>query len=129
MSLSDIIRKARLVRGLTQRELAARLGVHHSAVGAWEIGANQPAVAHKIALSQVIGIRFADLLPEVGDGVVLVTDRTLVALVRLVERQPAARRVDALRAVALWLESENTPPQRRRASGRSSRKQRADTAG
>jgi transcriptional regulator with XRE-family HTH domain len=129
MSLSDIIRKARLVHGMSQRDLATRLGVHHSAVGAWEIGVNHPAVAHKIALSQALGIKFADLLPEVGDGVVLVTDRTLVALVRLVERQPAERRVGALRAVALWLELENTPPQRRRAAGRPSRKQRADTAG
>jgi transcriptional regulator with XRE-family HTH domain len=104
--MRDIIRKARLAHDMTQRDLATRLGVHHSAVGAWESGANQPAVAHKIALSQALGIRVADLLPEVGDGVVLVTDRTLVALVRLVERQPAERHAGALRAVASWLESE-----------------------
>ncbi len=103
-NLPDIIRKARLLHGMSQRDLASRLGVHYSAVGAWEVGTNQPAVAQKIALAEVLQLRFADLMPEMSDGVILVTDRDLVAIVRLIEQEPPAQRGALLRAISMLLE-------------------------
>jgi transcriptional regulator with XRE-family HTH domain len=124
-NLPDLLRKARLVHGMSQRDLAKALGVHHAAVGAWEVGANQPDVANKIALAQVLQIRFADLMPEISDQVVLVTDRDLVAIVRLIERETPDRRAAMLRAIALLLEPQSRPA----ASDSPARKRRSAPAG
>ena len=45
------LRSARLGRGLTQGELAARVGVAQSAVSFWERGVETPTVEHLILLA------------------------------------------------------------------------------
>lgn len=50
-SVSGAIRHARSERGLTQGELAARLGVSQSTISFWENGAEAPTVEHLIILA------------------------------------------------------------------------------
>jgi ribosome-binding protein aMBF1 (putative translation factor) len=55
--LGRLIRDARRRRGLTQAQLAARVGVYHAqAVSKWELEQAYPAKA-AAALEQVLGIR------------------------------------------------------------------------
>jgi transcriptional regulator with XRE-family HTH domain len=49
--LSRAIRVTRMQRGLTQAELAARLGVSQSTISFWENGAETPRIEHLIALA------------------------------------------------------------------------------
>lgn len=51
LSLSQAIRAARMERGLTQGELAARIGVSQGTISFWENGAELPTVEHVILLA------------------------------------------------------------------------------
>jgi transcriptional regulator with XRE-family HTH domain len=46
MTAAHLIREARLRAGLTQAELAARLGRERAQVARWEIGAQEPSFAN-----------------------------------------------------------------------------------
>ncbi len=72
------LRAARAKGGLTQAELAARLGVSQSAISFWESGAETPSVDHVVAL--------AAELPEIVEGLEERERELLRRLVR-VERQ------------------------------------------
>ncbi len=50
-ALAQAIREARLAQGLTQGELAARVGVSQGAVSFWEHGAETPLLEHVILLA------------------------------------------------------------------------------
>jgi transcriptional regulator with XRE-family HTH domain len=50
-ALAHAIRAARTIEGLTQGELAARIGVSQSAVSFWENGAETPKIEHLILLA------------------------------------------------------------------------------
>ncbi len=57
MTLADRIRLARRQAGLSQRELAATLGVLRSAVSNWESPTgNRPAMANLIQLAQIFRV-------------------------------------------------------------------------
>ena len=49
--ISQAIRAARTERGLTQGELAARLGVSQGTISFWENGTESPTVEHLIVLA------------------------------------------------------------------------------
>src|SRR5262245_26127336 len=51
LSLSQAIRVARTEHGLTQGELAARLGVSQGTISFWENGSEAPTIEHLIALA------------------------------------------------------------------------------
>lgn len=57
-----IIREARQAAGLTQRELAERLGVITGTIGYYERGAGMPKIDNLFALCNILHIRPADLL-------------------------------------------------------------------
>ncbi len=50
-TLAQAIRAARMERGLTQSELATRLGVSQGTISFWENGGETPTVEHLIALA------------------------------------------------------------------------------
>ena len=50
-SIPQAIRTARAERGLTQGELAARLGVSQGTISFWENGTESPTVEHLIVLA------------------------------------------------------------------------------
>lgn len=53
-SLAEAIRSARTRQGLTQVELAARVGVSQGTISFWENGTESPTVEHLIALALVL---------------------------------------------------------------------------
>jgi len=48
--LGDQVRAARLARGLTQADLAVRIGVTQGAISTWEQGAETPSFVHMLKL-------------------------------------------------------------------------------
>ena len=50
------IEKLRKDNGMTQVELAGRLGISRSAVNAWEMGISKPHINHVIELANVFNI-------------------------------------------------------------------------
>ena len=55
MTAAQIIREARLKAGLTQTELAARLGRERAQVARWEIGGQEPSFANLRAVVEACG--------------------------------------------------------------------------
>lgn len=47
------LKVARLAAGLTQADLAARLGVGHATVSAWEVGINNPSAAMALVIAEM----------------------------------------------------------------------------
>ncbi|AUB80065.1 hypothetical protein THSYN_03185 [Candidatus Thiodictyon syntrophicum] len=58
MSISERIREAREVKGLSQADLAATVGVSRGACGHWEQGKTVPSVEHLAGVATVLGVRF-----------------------------------------------------------------------
>lgn len=55
MASRPLLREARLTGGLTQQELADRLGVDQAVIARWESGAREPRVHAAVRLSEVLG--------------------------------------------------------------------------
>jgi len=106
MKLQDIIRAARKAAGMRQRDLADRLGVTHGAISQWESGITIPPIAHRIDMAEIFGLRFTDLLPELGRRGVFVDDPELVALVQALERATPEARKTAMLVAQLLLDRE-----------------------
>ncbi len=62
MTIGDVIRKYRKNLGLTQEEMAARLGVTAPAVNKWEKGNSLPDVALLAPIARLLGISTDELL-------------------------------------------------------------------
>jgi transcriptional regulator with XRE-family HTH domain len=60
------LRALREVTGLSQRELARQLGVHHSNLGYWEKSGNLPGSDVLPQLAKILGITVEQLLSEGG---------------------------------------------------------------
>lgn len=58
------LRNSREKAGLTQRELAARLELHHSNIGYWERSGNLPGPAVLIPMAKVLGVTASSLIGE-----------------------------------------------------------------
>ena len=56
------LRRRRAAAGLTQADLAGRLGVDRTHVVHWENGRRRPSTAHLAQLASALGVRPADLL-------------------------------------------------------------------
>ena len=63
MIFADKLRTARSIAGLTQVELADRLGVPQSTVGRWETGV-MPGVDWLPKIAHALGCDVADLVPD-----------------------------------------------------------------
>ena len=109
MEISDIIRLARRRKGLSQRALAQKMEVAPSAVGQWETGVTLPKIKNRIDLVAILGIPFADLLPEDREGRVSSSDPQIVALVRQFGRLPAQVRESILMQVVATAEALQAP--------------------
>ncbi len=62
MELGGRILELRKKAGMSQEELADRLGVSRQAVGKWENGAAMPDITNLVELSRVFGVKLGELL-------------------------------------------------------------------
>lgn len=61
-----MIRKHREEIGMTQTELASRLGVSQGAVSQWESGSTQPEIKHLVKMSEMFGCSVDELIKKEG---------------------------------------------------------------
>jgi len=54
--LSEKIKDLRLQKGLTQVQIAKRLGITKNAVNAWETKTSSPSLTYVVRLSQILGV-------------------------------------------------------------------------
>ena len=85
--VGDKIKEYRMLRGMTQGELANRLHVRQNTISSWEVGRTEPNMGMIERLSECFGCRKSDLI---GDVVVLQAltreEQKLVELYRLLNR-------------------------------------------
>lgn len=62
--IKDVLKKARLEKGLTQRELAKKLNKNFQVYQRWETGLYKPNLANLKLLSEVLEIEFEKLVNE-----------------------------------------------------------------
>ena len=62
MKINEIIRQRRKALGLTQEQIAQRLGVSAPAVNKWESGQGYPEVEKLIQLSELLGVSLDELM-------------------------------------------------------------------
>lgn len=71
MSYAKIIKSARINRGLSQEELARRIGVTKGAVSQWESGESTPSRKNQKALANELGIKASELEAMLSSGLSL----------------------------------------------------------
>ena len=67
LALCDNIRRLRRAAGLSQEELAGRLGVSRQSVSLWEQGVTNPTVENIYAMAEVLGVSFNELMAAPAD--------------------------------------------------------------
>ena len=82
LALCENIRRLRRARGLSQEELAGRLGVSRQSVSLWEQGETNPTLENIYAMADVLEVSFDELMASHTDGAVSplpAEDETLTA--------------------------------------------------
>lgn len=62
INVGENIRRARVAKGITQAELAQKLGVIQQQVSRWEAGSASHTVETLIAVAEALGVNPKDLL-------------------------------------------------------------------
>ena len=62
MELYEKLYELRRASGMSQEELAEKLGVSRQAVSKWESGASDPSTANLLALAKLYGVPAEELL-------------------------------------------------------------------
>ena len=65
MELYEKLYELRRASGMSQEELAEKLGVSRQAVSKWESGASDPSTANLIAIAKLYGVSAEEILREV----------------------------------------------------------------
>lgn len=90
-SIGDKIRDLRKNRGLTQAQLAERLGVSQQTIGQWETGKSSPKIQSINKLAQALGVYASALIDSSGSSVLTPTDSFsdthLVAVIQVIRDQ------------------------------------------
>lgn len=76
MTAAQIIREARLKAGLTQSQLAERLGRERAQVARWETGGQEPSFENVVALVEACGFALTTEIAERDDDPVLDAELT-----------------------------------------------------
>ena len=62
------IKRRRAERGMSQEQLAEKLGVSRQAVSKWENGTSDPSTSNLLAIARLYGVSAEELLRSAGDG-------------------------------------------------------------
>lgn len=90
----QLIRQARVSAGLTQRELAERLGTHQPVIARWESGSTRPDFDSVVRAVEACGF---DLHVELRS-----VDHDTVLVKRELAKPPAERLADLVNAVSAF---------------------------
>lgn len=90
----QLVRQARVSAGLTQRELAERLGTHQPVIARWESGATRPDFDSVVRAVEACGY---DLHVELRS-----VDHDTVLVKRELAKRPAERLADLVDAVSAF---------------------------
>jgi transcriptional regulator with XRE-family HTH domain len=90
LTAAQIIREARLKAGLTQTQLAERLGRERAQVARWEIGGQEPSFQNVVAVVEACGFAFNIEIAEREDDPIVDAELTESVL------QAPQQRVQAL---------------------------------
>ena len=71
--IAEKIKSLREKRGLTQSELARRLGITRSSVNAWEMGISVPSTQYIVELANMFGVS-SDFLLGIDDRAAISAD-------------------------------------------------------
>ena len=74
INIADRIRFAREQHGMTQTDLAKKLGISRSAVNLWEMSMSSPSLANIIEMTKIFGVSADYLLGISNDMVIDVSD-------------------------------------------------------
>jgi transcriptional regulator with XRE-family HTH domain len=64
----DDLKALRRRKFLTQKELAAQVGVSYQTIQTWEAGSAQPRLRHIPKLAEVLGVEAAQVLEIIEEG-------------------------------------------------------------
>ena len=62
MAFGDTLKRIRMERGMTQGQLADRIGCHQKDVSRWESGARAPGTASLLKLAIALGCTMEELI-------------------------------------------------------------------
>ena len=62
------IKAERISKGLTQKQLADKIGVHQTAVSQWEKGITQPSASTVSKIIKALGCKIEDIYREGGSS-------------------------------------------------------------
>ncbi len=90
VDVADRIRYLRDKAGLTQSDLAKKLGISRSAVNSWEMSLSSPSLANIIEMTEIFGVS--------ADSLISKTDKILLDITSLSndEREAVIRLVSCL---------------------------------
>ncbi len=71
--IAEKIKSLREKKGLTQSELARRLGITRSSVNAWEMGISVPSTQYIVELANIFGVS-SDFLLGINDRATISAD-------------------------------------------------------
>ena len=86
--IADRIKLLREQKGMTQAELARKLGVTRSGVNAWEMGVTVPSTQYVVELSLLFGVSadvLLDLKPTKTVSVDGLTDREIASILSVID--------------------------------------------
>lgn len=63
--LQEALRSARKAAGLSQQELADRIGVSRPRISEWELGTRTPGLETIIKIAQAAGLKASDLVTQI----------------------------------------------------------------
>lgn len=65
LSIGEKIKELRLEKGLTQMQLANKIGVSQKAVDYWERNVNEPKASYIVALVNFFGISYDEFFADI----------------------------------------------------------------
>jgi repressor LexA len=71
------IKKFRLLRGLTQKELGDKIGVKHNTISSYEAGVNEPEHNTLFVIAETLDINVDDLFPAIKKRIVSTTEKMI----------------------------------------------------
>ena len=79
LQIADRIRYLREKKGMTQTDLAKRLGISRSAVNSWEMSLSAPSIANIVEMTQIFHVT--------ADYLLSTSDRVLVDITELSDKE------------------------------------------